>query len=252
MKKKAIILFLGAICLTGCSLFEKADNEELSSLIGGLSGETSTESTGTPSEVMLGEGVELIDETGSEDLVENTLDTEEDSPRAEITDTEMADTPAQQVFRVNETSEISFKSETMQTPVIVKLTANNLVRGVDAQYVIDLYNADNPEQPIAMSSNPDLEFCVLNYTVDLGTTEGIQECSTEVMCKIGGANSADSISHEGKLYNDFPVLYNPSGDKVSSGLIGNGQFIFMLPVGCNDFSVTLGDPSVLAATYVFK
>ena len=257
-KTKLILLTLaGVACLTGCSLFEKAESEDMDAIMDVISKvesssggeevtEEDTETTGDSSDM----AVEVTNDTSIPTVAGDAMSvgvTEGASLAGNSTQVVEAKT-----FVQGETSDVAFKSDEMSTAVVGKVTLDSVIRGADAQYIINMYNSENPEQQIQNSSNPDLEFCVVNYTIDLEATEGVSQTSTKLSCNIGGADATPKLQHNGKVYDNFPTLYNTTGCTVASGESGNGQIIFMLPVGCTSYSITFGEQDVQTATYVFK
>lgn len=256
MRKQKIFfaMLLGVVCLTGCSLFEKSESGEIDELVNALTNsekseieqESNSEEYDTNNEITNEPEATLAGDEETSTVGESSSDTEEMKDTVLSTDTQNT------VYTQGETSNISFKNGEMQSAVIAEITLDSIIRGDDAQYIIDMYNAENPENSIKSSADSTLEFCVVNYTVDLKAAEGVPEVSTEVQCSIGGSDLSTDLSFNGSTYNSFPTLYNPNGYTVTSGESGNGQIIFMLPVGCNSFSITFGDPTIQSATYLFE
>ena len=254
--KITFLILAGAVCFTGCSLFEKAESEDMDAIMSAITGaesdssEESLNSDGTP--VASGETTE---ETEVNEEVSTGSDFSSDASDTSASNIEVTPVIEENISKTyiqGEESVVSFKSDSMETAVIGKLTLDSVIRGEDAQYIIDMYNSDHVDQQILANSNQELEFCVANYTIDLEDTEGVPQSSTEIACQIGGADAASQIHYNNKVYDNFPTLYNPTDYTVISGESGNGQIIFMLPVGCTSYSITFGDSDVQASTYVFN
>lgn len=251
MKKVKIILFTlcGVACLTGCSLFEKAESGDMDALKNALGGENAVTENAEQSDATEPDAIQTDVVGGTTDASTEQMVTATDIP---IDNESLDTTTGNTTYKQGDTASISFKNGAMETAVIADITVDSIVRGEDAQYIIDMYNANNAENRINSNTNELLEFCVVNYTVDLKSAEGVPEVSTEVQCKVGGSDLSDKIVYNGNTYSSFPTLYNTNDYRISAGESGNGQIIFMLPVGCGSFSLTFGDPSIQPASFVYE
>lgn len=244
-------ILAGAAFLSGCSIFEKVESGDMDAIANALSETDNTELSQTQN----GEDY-IIDESVLTDVTPTI--------EAEITSTESGEVSAENgqeelttqtnnvTYSQGDSANISFRNGNMEAAVIAEITLDSIMRGESAQYIIDMYNVNNPDLAINENTNDNLEFCVVNYTIDLKATEGVPEVSTEVQCSIGGGDLTSNLVYNGITYGSFPTLYNSNSYTVTSGESGNGQIIFMLPVGCANFSITFGDPTIQSATYLFQ
>lgn len=244
MRNKIIAFLCISTLLTGCSAFDKDTSVLTSELFGGDPAAENSESENNLA-------VEGITDTLSANLEETDVFTEADT----IANTEEANDlsnenpidTADTVYNVGDTAQIGFNS------VICNLTLDNAIRGYDAKVIAELYNSLHPEDTIATDLSEGLEFCVIEYTLDLKTTEGIVSAKPDVEFSVKGNTDDDTIVVDNKKYSNFSSRYYANDDTtINSGDIISNKIIFVVPTECESFQVELGDKSSQTAIFELR
>lgn len=240
MKWKIIVILCTVSLITGCSAFDK-DTETLTNE---LFGNNSVENTSATEDVN-SEGDVTEEDTAGDKIVESGDSSDENNATDSSPLDASTNSASEQIYSVGETSQIGFNS------VICNLTVDNVLRGGDTNTVIDLYNSLHENDPIVKELSEGLEYCVIEYTLDLKDTEGITSVPANVAFTVkGNCETAEAIEVNGKRYTNFNYrYYNTDTTTVSSGDTATNKIIFVIPRECEKFSVELGENASQSVCY---
>ena len=209
MKKKLFVCvgMAAAISLTGCSLpFSLHKNKEKQS------------------------------EEPVDDLVDASM--YDDSFDDEYTDdlvNDWSESTETLVAGLGESVIISVSNPDTKEKLKVECSVDSIVRGDEAQSIVNEYNNLTEQNKIADIANPNLEFAVVSYTIKVSEGEVSENTAVGIGC------SVDEIVYNGKLYSGGGSRYVETDNSyLTTEQYSIGRYIFTLPVGCVDYSVTLG------------
>lgn len=259
MKKYCVIaLIINSILLTGCSsIFGNSDTDNVDSLLSSITDDgaaeadivsndaDSTNDTDAANDTPFNMGVptegasvtenDTGDETSEGDLSEgDVLDQNQSEPMA---------LKSGGKYVVGDSCLFTFSNDYLTSPVESVLTVNKIYRGSEALAVVDSYNDNSVDVTLGELQNKDLEYAVVEYTIDLSDDQSeLSNISTEIECSITGKDTEDGAIHfEGKIYTGGGTLYVDTDNyKISSGTQSKGRIVFTVPIDCTEYNIKLG------------
>jgi len=141
-----------------------------------------------------------------------------------------------------------FKKHSNQTVEVfdAEVSLDCVIRGEEALAIVTAYNQETKLRPIANLENKDLEFAIAEYTIVPEVDEFYAYYHPRIESEILSLDLSSEIAFDGKSYKVSATRFIETDRDY---FIGNtpckGRFIFVIPVDCVDYVISLGESPAL-------
>lgn len=141
-----------------------------------------------------------------------------------------------------------FKKHSTQTVEVFRaeVSLDSVVRGEEALAIVEDYNQKTALKPISTTRSTELEFAVAEYTIIPEVDKFYAYYHPRIASAILGVDLSSEIVFDGKSYQAGATRFMETDKDY---FIGNapckGRFIFVVPLGCTDYVISLGESPAL-------
>ncbi len=127
-----------------------------------------------------------------------------------------------------------------------KVSLDRVIRGKEALAIVTAYNQETKLRPITNLKNKDLEFAIAEYTIVPEVDRFYAYYHPRIASEILSLDLSSEIVFERKSYKVGTTRFIETDRDY---FIGNtpckGRFIFVIPIGCTDYVISLGESPAL-------
>lgn len=141
-----------------------------------------------------------------------------------------------------------FKKHSDQTVEVfdAEVSLDSVVRGEEALAIVTAYNQDTKLRPVAKLKDKNLEFAIAKYTIIPEVDKFYAYYHPRIESKIFSLDLSSEIVFDDKSYKASTTRFiETDRDYFIGNTPCNGRFIFVIPVGCTDYVISLGESPAL-------